>query len=350
MKKLILLLPLLGAALLLAGCGNNGAGKTRHWKFALEEIKGSVQDQYAQKFKQLVEKESDGRIKVTVYPYGSLGTSAQLTELVQNGAVQFAMASPGHLGSVIPQVQLFSLHFLFPEDEQITKQVLSDDKVLSLLDQSYRAKQLKLMGLYQEGWMVWTSNKPIHTPADFKGVKIRTMVSPLLLDEYKAYGANPTPMPYSEVYSGLQLHMVDAQVNPIFAIEEMHFYEVQQYMIFADHLPFITSVITNPGFYDKLSDKDKAMLKKVTAKLHDYIFGVQKDLNARRLGIIKKKSDIQMIDLTADERAAFRKEAMPVRDEYVKVAGDSGKQLLDAVTAKTAELQSGMQDRVPAKN
>ncbi|MGD8574907.1 MAG: TRAP transporter substrate-binding protein DctP, partial [Gammaproteobacteria bacterium] len=276
MKKLILLLPLLGAALLLAGCGNNGAGKTRHWKFALEEIKGSVQDQYAQKFKQLVEKESDGRIKVTVYPYGSLGTSAQLTELVQNGAVQFAMASPGHLGSVIPQVQLFSLHFLFPEDEQITKQVLSDDKVLSLLDQSYRAKQLKLMGLYQEGWMVWTSNKPIHTPADFKGVKIRTMVSPLLLDEYKAYGANPTPMPYSEVYSGLQLHMVDAQVNPIFAIEEMHFYEVQQYMIFADHLPFITSVITNPGFYDKLSDKDKAMLKKVTAKLHDYIFGVQK--------------------------------------------------------------------------
>ncbi|MGD8380071.1 MAG: TRAP transporter substrate-binding protein DctP, partial [Gammaproteobacteria bacterium] len=272
MKKLILLLPLLGAALLLAGCGNNGAGKTRHWKFALEEIKGSVQDQYAQKFKQLVEKESDGRIKVTVYPYGSLGTSAQLTELVQNGAVQFAMASPGHLGSVIPQVQLFSLHFLFPEDEQITKQVLSDDKVLSLLDQSYRAKQLKLMGLYQEGWMVWTSNKPIHTPADFKGVKIRTMVSPLLLDEYKAYGANPTPMPYSEVYSGLQLHMVDAQVNPIFAIEEMHFYEVQKYMIFADHLPFITSVISNPAFYDKLSDKDKAMLDRVTAKLHDYIF------------------------------------------------------------------------------
>jgi TRAP-type C4-dicarboxylate transport system substrate-binding protein len=109
-------------------------------------------------------------------------------------------------------------------------------------------------------------------------------------------------------------------------------------MIFADHLPFITSVISNPAFYDKLSDKDKAMLDKVTAKLHDYIFGVQRDLNARRLGIIKKKSDIQTIDLTSEQRDAFRKKAMPVRDEYVQVAGDSGKKLLDAVEAKIAEL------------
>ena len=209
-----------------------------------------------------------------------------------------------------------------------------------MLDKSYRAKQLKLMGLYQEGWMVWTANKPLHTPADFQGLKIRTMVSPLLLDEYKAYGANPTPMAYSEVYSGLQLHMIDAQVNPIFAIQEMHFYEVQKYMIFPKALPFVTSVVSNPKFYDGLSARDKEILSEVTSELHDYIFGVQEDLNARRLTKIKKDSDIQMIHLDGGQQAAFRKAAMPVREEYVKDVGDSGKQLLNAFEQRIKALES----------
>lgn len=329
------------AAVTLAGCGGGDkADKTEHWKFALEEIKGSVQDHYAQKFKQLVEKESHGRIKVTVYPYGSLGTSAQLTELVQNGGMQFAMASPGHLGSVIPEVQLFSLHYLFSDDEAVNKQVLADDKLLGMLDKAYRAKQLKLMGLYQEGWMVWTANQPIRKPADFQGVKIRTMVSPLLLQEYKAYGANPTPMAYSEVYSGLQLHMIDAEVNPIFAIQEMNFYEVQKYMIFPKHLPFVTSVVSNPQFYDGLSGQDKQILTDVTDQLHDYIFKVQQDLNAKRLKMIQQNSDIQMIHLTAEERDAFRQAAKPVRNAYVDDTGPTGKALLDAFDDKIQALQT----------
>ena len=106
---------------LLAACGQNENGDERTeagaqtWKFAIEEIEGSVQHRYAVAFKERVEALSEGRIRVDVFPYGQLGTSSQLTELVQLGSVEFSMASPGHLGAVIPGVQLFSLLYSNPE-------------------------------------------------------------------------------------------------------------------------------------------------------------------------------------------------------------------------------------------
>ena len=80
------------------------------WRFAIEETSGSVQDAYAQRFKELVEEKSGGKVIVKVYPYGTLGTSDQLSELLYNGSLQFAMASPGHIGKMIPEVQVLLLH------------------------------------------------------------------------------------------------------------------------------------------------------------------------------------------------------------------------------------------------
>ncbi len=327
---------------LLAGCAGEGTREGKEvWKFAIEEIQGSVQDAYAQQFKERIAEHSDGRIDVTVYPYGALGTSAQLTELVQSNSIQFAMASPGHLGSVVPEVQIFSLHFVFSDDEEVNQRVLSQsERLRALLGQAYRARKLHLLSVIQEGWMVWTANKTLRTPADFSGVKMRTMVSPLLLEAYKAYGANPTPLPYSEVYSGLQLNMIDAQVNPVFAIEEMSFYEVQDYMIFPNHLPFVATVVTSPAFFDALEARDKELVTSVVRELDDYIFQVQRDFNRKRLETIRQASDIEVIRLTEDERSAFRQASMPVRDKYRELAGASGDALLTTLLSEI-ERESG---------
>lgn len=335
------LLPMLVACGQPSGTSEAGAAPTE-WKFAIEEIQGSVQDAYAQKFKALIEQRSGGHVKVTVYPYGTLGTSAQITELAQSGSVQFAMASPGHLGSVIPEVQLFLLHFVFSDDEEVNQEVLAKSRPLqALLNKAYRAKELQYLGAFTEGWMVWTANKAITTPADFDGVKIRTMVSPLLLDLYELYGANPTPMAYSEVYSGLQLHMIDAQVNPVFAIEEMGFYEVQQDMIFAKQLPFIATVVANPAFYDALSETDRALVQSVKSELDDYVFDVQERLNTERLETIRqKKPDMVIIHLSEAQRAAFRKASLPIREKYVELAGDSGRALLKMLLAEIERVSA----------
>lgn len=313
------------------------------WKFALEEIDGSVQDRYATKFAEVMKEETDGRVNITIYPYGSLGTSTQLTELIQNGAIQMAFASPGHLGSIVPEVQLLTLHFLFSDDSRVNKKVLSSSEALyGPLAEAYRDKNLKLVSLISEGWMVWTANKPLTEPADFDGLKIRTMVSPLLLKEYEAYGANPTPMAYSEVYSGLQLGTIDAQVNPVFAIEEMSFYEQQKYMIFPGHLPFIASVVTNPSFYEGLPADIKEAIQAARAEADDYIFREQQALNDKRLGIIKEKSDTEIIQLNDEQRQAFRKLAMPVREQYKEMAGERGARILDGLVEDIRETEKAM--------
>lgn len=330
------------ATLCALGCGDSGHRDV--WRFAIEEIEGSVQHAYASRFKALVEERSGGAVSVEIYPYGSLGTSAQLTEQVQSGALQLAFASPGHLGSVVPEVQVFSLHFLLSDDEATNLRVLSGDgEFRRLLEEATRERQLELLALVPEGWMVWTANRPLRMPEDFAGLKMRTMVSPLLVEAYAAYGAAPTPMPYSEVYSGLQLGMIDAQVNPVFAIEEMSFYEVQDYLIFARHAPFVATVVGSPAFLAGLDVEQRGLLEGVLVDLDDYIFETQRRFNAERLAKIVEEGDTEVVRLDATQREAFRRLSLPVREIYVELVGPRGRAILDSLVAsvQAAEEPSG---------
>jgi tripartite ATP-independent transporter DctP family solute receptor len=332
---------LLVTAFAAAGCGGSSGGET--WRFAIEEIEGSVQHAWAERFAALVAERTGGTVDVRVYPYGSLGTSAQLTEQVQSGALQLAFASPGHLGSVIPEVQVFSLHFLLSDDEAANQRILDARDVdwRRLLDEAYREHRLELLAIVPEGWMVWTADRPLRSPADFAGLKMRTMVSPLLVEAYAAYGANPTPMPYSEVYSGLQLGMIDAQVNPVFAIEEMSFYEVQDFMTFAHHAPFVSTVVTSPEFLSGLAPERQALLREVVRELGPWALETQRRFNAERLERILAEGGIEVVELDADERAACRAASLPVRDVYRELAGPRGEAILASLVEAVAAGTGG---------
>jgi tripartite ATP-independent transporter DctP family solute receptor len=307
------------------------------WKFAIEEIDGSVQDAYAQEFKRLIEEKSGGETTVTVYAYGTLGTSADLTELVTQGAIQFANASPGHLGTLVPEIQVFSIPYLLSSDNEANKKVLTESAVIyETLQADFNDKGLQLLTMYPEGEMVWTTNREIRTPEDFDNFKMRTMVSPLLVAAYEAYGASPTPMPYGEVYGGLQLGQIDGQVNPIFAIEEMKFYEVSDYMIFSGEQQFVTTVVSNSDWYlADITDEERAMLNETLAELADYIFTVQDQFNQERLEKIKQsKPDMKIVELSEEEKAAFRERAQQVRETYVETVGGNAQQVLDTLEAE----------------
>lgn len=311
------------------------------WRFALEEIEGSVQDAYAQEFKRQIEDMSNGQISIEIYPYGALGTSSQLTELVQDGSIQLAFASPGHLASVIPEVGIFTLHFVLSDDNDVNKEVLSSDRVHGLFEAPYAEQNMKLLGIVPEGWMVWTGSKALRSPTDFDEFKMRTMTSPILTESYKAYGANPSPMPYSEVYSGLQLKQIDGQVNPIFAIEEMSFYEVQEAMTFANHAQFIATVVSNKEWYESLPADQRKWLDDTRTALVDYIYQKQAEFNAERLEKIKQSSDIEIVELNDAEREVFREASMGVRDIYLEAAGERGQEILDTITQMVQEAEAG---------
>jgi TRAP-type C4-dicarboxylate transport system substrate-binding protein len=247
---------------------------------------------------------------------------------------------------MVPEIQVFSVPYLLSENNAVNKQVLTESPVIyETLQEDFHDKGLHVLTMYPEGEMVWTTNKEIRTPDDFANFKMRTMVSPMLVAAYEAYGASPTPMPYGEVYGGLQLGQIDGQVNPIFAIEEMKFYEVTDYMIFSGEQQFTTTVVTNADWYQAdLSDEHKQILDETLAELADYIFKVQDEFNQERLEKIKQeKPDMEMIVLTADEQEPFRERSQQAREAFVEMTGDEGKQILDALVAdiEAAEEELG---------
>ncbi len=338
-------------ALLGVACGDTGApedGEPRQetWRFAIEEAAGSVQDAYAQEFKRRIEERTGGAVEVTVYPYGALGTSDDITEQLRMGSLQFAMASPGHLGKTIPELQVFLLHFLFSDDDAANFAAIRDPAFRAELAPLFPEKGLELLGLLPEGWMVWTTKEPIREPDDFAGVKIRTMTSPLLLAAYEAYGASPQAMPYGEVYSALQLNMIDAQVNPVFAIEEMSFYEVTSHMIFARHAPFLTTFVTNTRFLAELPAGRRELVLEVARELGAYLAEVQERVNRERLDEIReRKPDMVLIELDEPQRDAFRRRSAPVREQFVERTGERGRALLEALLGAVARAERSTAER-----
>jgi len=319
------------------------------WRFAIEEVRGSVQDAYAQRFKALVEARTAGRVAVSVYPYGTLGTSDQLTELAHMGALQLVTASPGHLGSLIPEVQAFLLHYVFSPDDEVNRRVLRSPALREHLDALYRAKGLRFLAILPEGWQVWTTNRPVRRPADFAGLKLRVMTSPLLLAAYAAYGADPTPLPYGEVYGALQLGMIDGQVNPVFAVQEMSFYEVTDYLTIPRQAPFVTTVASNPAFFDALTPPERALVAAVVDELNDYVFDVQRRFNRERLELIRQaRPDLVISELTEPERAAFRARSESVRRDFVRQVGPSGQALLDLLDREVAHATAEVARESPS--
>lgn len=334
------------AALLMAACGGENesqkaqttrdeqpaTGQVEVWRFGLEEIQGSVQFEYANRFAEIISEKTEGQVEVQLFPYGQLGGLTDIYDQVQAGSIQLAFGS-GFLGGTVPESQLFSLNFILTDDELFNTQILNDERFRKhddLVD-AFRDRNLHPLALVPEGWQVWTANKPIRSPDDFSGLAIRTMDNRLLRETYRAYGANPTTMEYGELYSGLQLGQLDANIQPVFAHQEMDFYQVQDYMIFANQAQFVATVMANSDWYDDLSDEHERIVEETVAELVTYIHEAQTRLNSGRLDIITSNSDIEVIRLTPEERAVFRERSMPVRDVFVDMVGSRGERLLTAL-------------------
>ena len=303
------------------------------WQVALEEIEGSMQHEYAKKFVEILEAESRGDIRCNIHFYGALGTSGEITKLLQNGDLQFAFQSPGHLGSYIPEVQVFSIHYLFPTDFDLLEKILRrGPNTYKVLGKYYRKNKLELLSIIEEGWQIWTANKPLRKPDDFKGITFRVMSSPFLIVAYRLYGAYVITVPYGEIYLNLEVGRIDAETQPFFAIQEMKFYEVQDYMIKADQLPFIGTFAANYEFINKLPKDIRALIDSAIEGANAYIFDFEPRLNEQRKQMIMKaKPSMKYIELTAAEIEAFKERALPLREKYLKMGGEGAREVLDAV-------------------
>ncbi|MCG5529950.1 TRAP transporter substrate-binding protein DctP [Halorhodospira halochloris] len=325
-------------ASLLVACDDTD--QPTQWRIALEEVEGSIQYQYAQRFAEEVAERTEGEVEVNIYPYGALGNIEDIYEQLQNNAVHFAFGS-GRLGATVPESQLFSLHFVLSDDELVNTRALNSPDFLwsEDLQQAYQERRFQLLSLLPEGWQVWSANQPIRTPADFSGVQIRIMDNRLLRETYRAYGADPTPMEYGELYSGLQQGVVDAAIQPFFAHQEMGFYEVQDYLISARQSQFVASFMASSIFYERLPRDKREMLQEIAADLVEWSHQMQQEVNAERLEQIKQNSNIELIELSDSEREQFKELARPLRARFYSEVGSRGERLLAKLLDEVQEAE-----------
>ncbi len=327
------LMTVLMGCILIFGYAERAGAVKYLWQVALEEIEGSMQHEYANKFVEILENKSNGKIRCNIHFYGELGTSGEITKLLQKGDLQFAFQSPGHLGSYIPEVQVFSIHYLFPTDFKLLEKILrKGPNTYKVLGKYYRKNKLELLSIIEEGWQIWTANKPLRKPADFEGITFRVMSSPFLITAYRLYGAYVMTVPYGQIYYNLELGRIDAETQPFFAIQEMKFYEVQDYMIKANQLPFIGTFAANHEFIKDLPENIRVLIDNAVEGANEYIFDFEPRLNEKRKQMIMKaKPTMKYIELTDEEIAAFREKAKPLRQKYLKMGGEGAKEVLDAV-------------------
>jgi TRAP-type C4-dicarboxylate transport system substrate-binding protein len=311
-------------------------------KLGMEEITGSVQDTYAQQFKKLLEA-AVPNFSLEIYPVNVLGDAGDMAEQVMNGVIQFDMPT-SHLGAFIPMVRIFGVPYIWSNNMEVNKELMTNSKALyEILGASYEANGMKLLAIFPEGWQYWSSNKPLRNLDDFKNLRIRIMNDPILGEIYKAYGANALQVSYSEIYSALQLKQLDANIQPLFAHEEMSFYEQQQYFTNPFEMPFVSTFVVNLDWFNSQPQAVQEAIVKAAQESVAYTIAESDKMNAERQTKMSEiKPSLVFYELTAAEQAPFRAKAPQIEAIFVEMAGPQGKKLLDALKSERDALEAAV--------
>lgn len=264
-------------------------------------------------FKEEVEKNSDGRIEINIRPAAQLGGDVEIIEQTQMGLVHISIPPTGNLANFNEQMYLLDLPFLMEDDAAMQR--LLDGEVGTDLLATLEPNNLHGIAMWGAGFRHMTNNiRPINGPDDLSGIKMRTLQAPAILATYRAFGANPTAMAYTEVYNGLQQGVVEGQENPLANIDSMKFYEVQDYMTLTGHAYHTYAAIMNKQAWDGLPDDLKEVVQSAMIVGRDAAREFTAEDEGRILEEIADQIEIQ--ELSEDGRAAFIEAAQPIYEEF----------------------------------
>ena len=308
------------------------------WRYAFEEGIDDVQGVYAQKFKEEIEANTDHTVQL--FPYGTLGESADTMEQAQAGILQFVDQSPGFTGSLIPEAQVFFVPYLLPQDTEALGEFFRTSKAVNeMFPELYAEQGLELLTMFPEGKVCITTQKPLTEPSDLNQVKVRVMTNPLLVESYQAFGATPTPLPWGEVYGALQTGIIQGQENPMFWNWSAKMYEVSEYITCIGHNNFTTAVMANQDFYDGLPEEEQQAVEAAIDVAFDHIIDYQQGLHEESIEKIKEaKPEIEINILTEEQRQPFIEAGKQVEEQFIEMTGESGKAILDQMKADLADV------------
>ncbi|MDT3993696.1 TRAP transporter substrate-binding protein [Mammaliicoccus fleurettii] len=304
MKKFISLSLLL--LLILSGCQNstekvNGSEQ----KTIRLAHTGSDTHQYniaSQKFKELVEEKSDGKMKVNVYGNGSLGNEDELVDQTMTGTIQMTtVAADSSLSNTIPEMNLFGIPYLFDSKKDVYSKL--DGKPGKDLLALAKKKDMKGLGYWEVGFRHFTNKKrEIKHPEDMKNLKLRVQSAKVWNEHLKTLDAIPTPISFSELYSALDQGVVDGQENPLPTIYSQKLFEVQKYISLTNHTYTPAVVLMNDDYYNQLSKNEKKIVDESVKEATDY----QRKYIASQEKKIKKQLKDEGMIITNVNRDEFK--------------------------------------------
>ena len=310
----------IAASALLAAAGAVSAQQPIVIKFshvvALDTPKGKA----AEYFKKLAEERTKGRVKVEVFPNSTLFKDGEEMEALQLGSVQMLAPSVAKFGPLgVREFEVFDLPYIFQNRDDLHK--VTNGPVGVALFKKLESKGLTGLAFWDNGFKDMSANKPLRVPADYKGIKMRIQSSKVLGDQMKALGAIPQVMAFSEVYQALQTGVVDGTENPPSNFYTQKMNEVQKYLTLTDHGVIEYAVIANKKFWDGLPPDIRAALESSMKDATKYANDIAKEENEKALAAVKATGKTEIITLTPEAKAAWKKALVPVHKEQESRVG-----------------------------
>jgi TRAP-type transport system periplasmic protein len=310
MKKWLAVLVLI-PLMFLGACGN--ASKEKITLQAGHVVDENHPYQHGlEKFKEIVEKKLKDRIEVEIYHSGQLGEDRVTIEGMKMGSVDMAVTSSAPLSGFIPEIGVFELPYLFDSNEAAYE--VLDGEVGDYYTDLLKEQGIINLGYFENGFRhITNSKRPIETPDDLKGIKIRVMENQVAVETFKTVGANATPMAWSEVFTALQQGTIDAQENPIPVIYGQGLYEVQDYLTLSKHFYSPAVFMISEKSMAKFTEEEQDIIRKAAKEATEYERQVSQDQANEYIDLLKEKGmQISEVDTTE-----FREAMQPVYDQFM---------------------------------
>ncbi|MDA3919439.1 MAG: TRAP transporter substrate-binding protein [Salinisphaera sp.] len=308
------LLVSLYAALVVTAALTGSANAATIVKLHHDLPQDSAQQMGAERFKKLVEERTDGQIKVRIFPNNALGNDVEVAQQIQFGAVKAGLIPTAKLSNFDSKLELVDLPFLFPTLAAAHK--VLDGPVGDKVADGLRHSGFEPAGFWDVGFKELTCNHKVTKPSDLEGYKVRVMQSPLLIAQFKALGANPTPISFTETYTALQQGVVDCQENPIVSIAKMKFYEVQSDMMLSNHGFLGDILVFNKAWFDGLPAGQQQILKSSAHDARDYERKQTLERRQQYLNQIRDSGNTTIVKWSPAQKKAFRAALQPVYDQF----------------------------------
>ncbi len=306
-------------------------------KFSHVAAPDTPKGQAADLFKRLAEERTKGRVKVEVYPNSILFKDAEELDALKLGSVQMLAPVPGKLGPAgVPEFEVFDIPYLFPDLEALQR--VYRGPAGAAMMKKLEAKGIVGLAFWNNGFRVMSANRPIHVPADMKGLKMRINSSKVNAAIMKSVGALPQTMAFSEVYQGLQTGVIDGTEGPLSNLYTQKQYEVQKHVTLTYHTISNYVFLANKPFWDKLPPDVRTTLEgciKDATALND-----EQSVKDEQVAIkgITASGKSTIYNPTADEKAMWVKAMLPVQDEMAsRVKKETIEMMRKAVAAPPAK-------------